>query len=237
MKFLFVIFSIVFILSGCSSLELEAVPSSEQETQRILALGLTHEENLVEAKKLGTPHMIAVVTLQLKNAREEKIQAEIDLVDSNKYADKVIILEEGVKFISSEISENLKNGVLDTDVDKVTYSIEGAKDLNSKLMSHQLNLSLTYNSKNKRNYNSVKFCDKWNNCDELTQKINVISVNASNCKNNSCVYKEIISLELTDTFLRDSIKKGFSMRLMSKKKTNSIKIPKAYLMGYLKVAK
>ena len=237
MKFLFVIFSIVFILSGCSSLELEAVPSSEQETQRILALGLTHEENLIEAKKLGTPHMIAVVTLQLKNAREEKIQAEIDLVDSNKYADKVIILEEGVKFISSEISENVKNGVLDTDIDKVAYSIEGVKDINSNLMSHQLNLSLSYNSKNKRNYNSVKFCDKWNNCDELTQKINVISVNASKCKNNSCVYKEIISLELTDSFLRDSIKKGFSMRLMSKKKTNSIKISKAYLMGYMKVAK
>ena len=237
MKFLFVIFSIVFILSGCSSLELEAVPSSEQETQRILALGLTHEENLIEAKKLGTPHMIAVVTLQLKNAREEKIQAEIDLVDSNKYADKVIILEEGVKFISSEISEIVKNGVLDTDIDKVSYSIEGTRDINSNLMSHQLNLSLSYNSKNKRNYNSVKFCDKWNNCDELNRTINVISVNASNCKNNSCVYKEIISLELTDTFLRDSIKKGFSMRLMSKKKTNSIKIPKAYLMGYLKVAK
>ena len=237
MKFLFVIFSIVFILSGCSSLELEAVPSSEQETQRILALGLTHEENLIEAKKLGTPHMIAVVTLQLKNAREEKIQAEIDLVDSNKYADKVIILEEGVKFISPEISENVKNGVLDTDIDKVSYSIEGTRDINSNLMSHQLNLSLSYNSKNKRNYNSVKFCDKWNNCDELNRTINVISVNASNCKNNSCVYKEIISLELTDTFLRDSIKKGFSMRLMSKKKTNSIKIPKAYLMGYLKVAK
>ena len=237
MKFLFVIFSIVFILSGCSSLELEAVPSSEQETQRILALGLTHEENLIEAKKLGTPHMIAVVTLQLKNAREEKIQAEIDLVDSNKYADKVIILEEGVKFISSEISEIVKNGVLDTDIDKVSYSIEGTRDINSNLMSHQLNLSLSYNSKNKRNYNSVKFCDKWNNCDELNRTINVISVNASNCKNNSCVYKEIISLDLTDSFLRDSIEKGFSMRLMSKKKTNSIKIPKAYLMGYLKVAK
>ena len=237
MKFLFVIFSIVFILSGCSSLELEAVPSSEQETQRILALGLTHEENLIEAKKLGTPHMIAVVTLQLKNAREEKIQAEIDLVDSNKYADKVIILEEGVKFISPEISENVKNGVLDTDIDKVSYSIEGTRDINSNLMSHQLNLSLSYNSKNKRNYNSVKFCDKWNNCDELNRTINVISVNASNCKNNSCVYKEIISLDLTDSFLRDSIEKGFSMRLMSKKKTNSIKIPKAYLMGYLKVAK
>ena len=96
MKFLLFFFSFVFILSGCSSLELEAVPSSEQETQRILALGLSHEENLIEASKLDTPHMVAVVTLQLRNAREEKIQAEIDLVDSNKYADKVIILEEGV---------------------------------------------------------------------------------------------------------------------------------------------
>jgi hypothetical protein len=237
MKFLLFFFSLIFFLSGCSSLELESVPSSEQETKRILALGLSHEENLIEASKLDNPHKVAVVTLQLKNAREEKIQAEHDLVDSNKYADKVVILDEGIKFISPEISENVKNGVLDTDVDKVTYSIEGAKDLNSKLMSHQLNLSLTYNSKNKRNYNSVKFCDKWNNCDELTQKINVISVNASNCKNNSCVYKEVISLELTDSFLIDSIEKGFSMRLMSKKKTNSIKIPKAYLMGYLKIAK
>jgi len=237
MKFLLFFFSLIFFLSGCSSLELESVPSSEQETKRILALGLSHEENLIEASKLDNPHKVAVVTLQLKNAREEKIQAELDLVDSNKYADKVVILDEGIKFISPEISENVKNGVLDTDVDKVTYSIEGAKDLNSKLMSHQLNLSLTYNSKNKRNYNSVKFCDKWNNCDELTQKINVISVNASNCKNNSCVYKEVISLELTDSFLIDSIEKGFSMRLMSKKKTNSIKIPKAYLMGYLKIAK
>jgi hypothetical protein len=237
MKFLLFFFSLIFFLSGCSSLELESVPSSEQETKRILALGLSHEENLIEASKLDNPHKVAVVTLQLKNAREEKIQAELDLLDSNKYADKVVILDEGIKFISPEISENVKNGVLDTDVDKVTYSIEGAKDLNSKLMSHQLNLSLTYNSKNKRNYNSVKFCDKWNNCDELTQKINVISVNASNCKNNSCVYKEVISLELTDSFLIDSIEKGFSMRLMSKKKTNSIKIPKAYLMGYLKIAK
>ena len=237
MKFLLFFFSLIFFLSGCSSLELESVPSSEQETKRILALGLSHEENLIEASKLDNPHKVAVVTLQLKNAREEKIQAELDLVDSNKYADKVVILDEGIKFISPEISENVKNGVLDTDVDKVTYSIEGAKDLNSKLMSHQLNLSLTYNSKNKRNYNSVKFCDKWNNCDELTQKINVISVNASNCKNNSCVYKEVISLKLTDSFLIDSIEKGFSMRLMSKKKTNSIKIPKAYLMGYLKIAK
>jgi uncharacterized protein YceK len=161
MKFFLLAFSFTLILSGCSSLELEAVPSSEQETQRILALGLSHEENLVEASKLDTPHKVAVVTLQLKNARDEKIQADIDLKDSNKYAEEVIILEEGSKFISPEISENVKNGVLDTDVDQLTYRIEGSKDLSSMLINHQLKLSLTYNSKNKRNYNAI-FCDKWN---------------------------------------------------------------------------
>ena len=236
MKFFILAFSFVLILSGCSSLELEAVPSSEQETQRILALGLSHEENLVEASKLDTPHKVAVVTLQLNNARDEKIQADIDLKESNKYAEEVITLEEASKFISSEISENLKNGVLDADVDKLTYRIEGSKDETSTILNHQLKLSLTYNSKNKRNYNSVKFCDKWNNCDDSSQEINVISVNASNCKNNRCDYLEKISLDLTDSFLKDSIEKGFSMRLISNKKTNSIKIPKAFLMGYLKVA-
>lgn len=236
MKFFVLALSFIFILSGCSSLELEAVPSSEQETQRILALGLSHEENLVEASKLDTPHKVAVVTLQLNNARDEKIQADIDLNESNKYAEEVITLEEGSKFISSEISENVKNGVLDTDVDKLTYRIEGSKDQSSMVIHHQLNLSLSYNSKNKRNYFAVKFCDRWNNCDDSSQEINVISVNASNCKNNSCDYLEKISLDLTDSFLKDSIEKGFSMRLISNKKTSSIKIPKAFLMGYLKVA-
>jgi hypothetical protein len=94
---------------GCSSLELEAVASSEQETQKILALGLSHEENLVEASKLDTPHKVVVVHSSTK-CRDEKIQNDIDLKDSvNKYADsviEVIILEDGSKFIGPEISEN-----------------------------------------------------------------------------------------------------------------------------------
>ena len=88
MKNLLAIIPLLLILYGCSSLELDAVKSSEQETQRILALGLSHEENLAEAKKLDTPHMVSVVTLQLENARDEKIQAEADLEESNKYAEK-----------------------------------------------------------------------------------------------------------------------------------------------------
>jgi len=236
MKNLLAIIPLLLILYGCSSLELDAVKSSEQETQRILALGLSHEENLAEAKKLDTPHMVSVVTLQLENARDEKIQAEADLEESNKYAEKVIILVENSKFIASEISENVKNGVLDTDVDIVTYHLEGNKDANSGLFQHKLNISMTYSSKAKRNYNTVKFCDKWNNCDDLSKKINVISINASNCKNNSCSYKEVLSLDLSGDFLKDSLDRGFSMRLMSKKKTNKVVLSKPYIMGYLKVA-
>ena len=75
----------------------------------------------------------------------------------------------------------------------------------------------------------------WNNCDDLSKKINVISINASNCKNNSCSYKEVMSLDLSGDFLKDSLDRGFSMRLMSKKKTNKVVLSKPYIMGYLKV--
>jgi len=235
-SFSFIGCSSIEVGGALSSLELEDALSSEQEAQRILDLGLSHEENLVEASKLDTPHMVAVVTLQLKNARDAKIQSEIDLKESNEYAEKVIIMEENSKFISSEISENVKNGVLGTDIDLVTYNLEGSKDLNSGLIRHRLKLSLVYNSKNSRNYDSVKFCDKWNNCDDTSQKINVVSVIASGCKKNSCDFTEVVSLDLTEDFLNDTIDKGFSMRLMSKKKTIKIILSKPYLMGYLKVA-
>ena len=85
----FLIFLISFGIVGCSSLELGDAISSEQYTQRILDLGLSHEENLAEAKKLNTPHLISVVSLQLTNARDEKIQNEIDLIESEKFADQV----------------------------------------------------------------------------------------------------------------------------------------------------
>ena len=79
------------VLLVALQLELEAVSTSQDETNRILALGLSHEENLVEATaNLILPHMISVVTLQLTNARDEKIQAEIDLIESEKYSLKLV---------------------------------------------------------------------------------------------------------------------------------------------------
>ena len=105
MKKYFLLTLISFALYSCSSIELEAVSTSAEETQRILAMGLSHEDNLIEAKKLKSSHMTSVVTLQLTNARDEKIQAERDQVEAEKSADLVSILEGGAIFIVTEGSE------------------------------------------------------------------------------------------------------------------------------------
>ena len=93
----------------------------------------------------------------------------------------------------------------------------------------------TYNSKNMRNYSSIDFCDKWNNCEIESQEIMTSSTGAFKCSSSSCYFKENMEIKMSDNFLRNTLDSGFLMRLISKKKTNKIKISKPYLMGYLKV--
>ena len=131
MKKNLIIFLISLGLVGCSSLELGDALSSEQYTQQILDLGLTHEENLVEAGKLKTPHLVSVVTLQLTNARDEKIQYENDEIESKVYADQVIVSINGLQFIAPEKNETIRTGVLETDSDSISYFLKGTKDSNS----------------------------------------------------------------------------------------------------------
>jgi hypothetical protein len=237
MKKILLILLISFGLIGCSSLELEAVSSSSEETQKILALGLSHEENLVEVSKLKSTHMASVVTGQLIKARDEKIQAEIDFIESEKYAEMVKVTENGLSFIGPETSESIKTGVLETDKDLQNYYLEGIKDLNSEVIEHILHVRISYNSKNKRNYISANLCDEWGRCDNNKQQINVISVSLSNCTTSSCDFSEFLELNLGDQFLKDSINNGFTMSFNGKKKTSKIKVSSAYLKGYLKVAK
>jgi hypothetical protein len=235
MKKFLLLFSLLFFLAGCSSLEIDPATSSEDEAQKILALGLSHEENLRMASKLGTPHLVKIVTLKLNNARDEKIQAAIDVEKSLEFAEQVKISQDSNEFISMEISESLQTGILSTDIDFLKYYFHGNRDLENDMITHKLHLNLVYNSSKSRGYNSLISCDNWNNCE---QKIEIITSPArgSNCKNNSCDYQEVFEVDLTDEFLRNTIVDGFSMRLISDKKTNKIEIPKAYLMGYLKVA-
>ena len=235
MKKFLLLFSLLFFLAGCSSLEIDPATSSEDEAQKILALGLSHEENLRMASKLGTPHLVKIVTLKLNNARDEKIQAAIDLEKSLEFAQQVKVSQDSNDFISMEISESLQTGILSTDIDFLKYYFHGNRDLENDMITHKLHLNLVYNSSKSRDYHSLISCDNWNNCEQKIE-IKTIPATGSNCKNNSCDYQEIFEVDLTDEFLRNTIIDGFSMRLISDKKTNKIEIPKAYLMGYLKVA-
>ena len=234
-KYLLLIF-LSFSLFGCSSIELEAVSTSEEETQRILALGLSHEENLLEANKLKNNHMISVVRLQLINARDAKIQYELDLDEAKELADFVNVSLDGRIFIGSKVSESLKTGVLFSDVDIQNYQLEGEKNITNTL-AHKLKVTISYNSTNIRNYSSAALCDQWNRCDNSILELNAISKNASNCSSGSCNYEETMDLKLSDEFLRNSINNGFTIEFFSKRKSNKITVSKAYLMGYLMVAK
>ena len=235
MKKLVLLLSILIGLSACSSLELQAVTTSEEETQRILALGLSYEENLIEASKFSDPHMVKVVSLQLTNAKDEKIQYEIDLLESEKVANNVILSLSGTNFSGPIISKS-ESTVLNMNPDLLNYNLEGLKNLTSGIVNHKLQLSLIYNSDKKRNYISANLCDKWSRCDDNSIEINNISTKASNCSSSSCDYKEIVEVNLSDEFLRNYIKKGFTIRINSKKNSNKVIISRVYLMGYLQVA-
>ena len=134
-------------LIGCSSLELEPISSSADETQRILSLGLTHEENLIEASKLKSFHTISVVTGQLNKVRDEKIQAEVELAESKIFADMVIVSDNNSNFIGPKISESIKKGILIGDIELQDYYLSGLKAQNGGFLNinliYQLHILLT----------------------------------------------------------------------------------------------
>ena len=243
MKKIFSFFLISAFLAGCSSIELGDALSSEQYTQKIPALGLSHEENLIEASKLSTPHLVSVVSLQLTNARDEKIQDEIDLIESDKFASQVVISNNGLRFSGLEMSESVQIGVLATETDLYNYYLEGTKGNNSDKIQHTLRLTVIHNSKNKRDYLSANLCDKWGRCEDFKEdgsdnqlNIKVLSMNASSCTSNSCDYSETLEIKLTDKLLKDSIENGLNLKLISKKKSHKFKVSKPYIMGYSQVA-
>jgi hypothetical protein len=233
MKHHLFIFFIAITLVGCSSLELEAVSSSEEETQKILSMGLTHEENLKEANKLKSSHMISVVTLQLINARDEKIQYDKDVIKANKFSEMIVVSEDGLNFVGPEISQSIKTGVLASDIDLQKYHLEGTKDAKTGVLSHNLIFTIAHTSRDRRNYISANMCDEWNRCEETIVEVDFLSNNASNCTSSECNYEEIIELKMSDNFIREYFDKAFVLRLNSKKNTTKFKISNAYLMGYL----
>jgi hypothetical protein len=239
----FSILLIFFGLVGCASIELGDSMSSEQYAQKILDLGLTHEENLIEASKLKTPHLVSVVSLLLTNARDERIQYAIDLQEAEKFAQLVQVLNDGNRFIGSEVSESIKTGVLAVDSDIYSYFLDGVKEQNSDNIEHILKIIITHNSKNKREYIGANACDQWGRCEDIKQdgssnklELTTLVSNASSCSSYTCNYSEAVVIKLSEDILKDSLKKDLKIRLISKKKSHKIHISNAYVMGYMKIA-
>ena len=240
MKKLLIILFLSISLIGCSSIELEAVSTSQDETNRILAMGLTHEENLAEAQKLDTAHMISVVSLQLTNAREEKIQAEIDFVESEKYAALVKVSENKSSFIGPELVQIIKRGVLETDIDTQTLYLKGVKN-NSGVLEHILSVKIEHKSSKQRTYKSANLCDTWGRCEGRLMEFNLISSSSSNCSTTSCNHISEIEFNLSDEFLRSNVDtvgylNGFTMRINRNRFSDKVNLPSDYLNGYLRVA-
>ena len=225
-------------LTGCASLVLEPVSSSQDETQRILALGLTHAENLIEAGKLKDNHTISVVTGQLMKVEDDKNKAAIDAVNISKYAESVKVLNDDsqIRFEGVQMSEVKRVGMLD-DYDYQDYFLKGLKNKNTGLIQHQLNLKLKYTWSQLKNYSSASFCDKWQGCENAEKlDITLISSSASSCTPDTCDYSEIMELKLSDDFLKNNMEDGFTVSFNSKKSTNEITIASDYLKGYLRIA-
>ena len=240
MNKLFQILLLSLGLIGCSLIdnaELTSLTSPfDAQVNRILALDLSHAENLKEANKLTDPDLAAAVVDELEARKLQAEKAIIEVENIAKLAEKIKISDSNSKFTGPEISETKKRGLLNSDY--LNYFLHGIRG-NDGLILHKLYFSIKYDSKNRRNYYSASQCDRWRGCtdDGNEMDIALISSNASGCSGVSCSYTETMELKLSDEFLRSNMDTGFSMRFNSKKETNKTTISSVYIKGYLKVAK
>ena len=227
-------------LIGCSSIDYSelTLPVSPSVTQlnRILALGLTHAENLILARKITDSSVASTVINELENRKTKTDNENIDAEKASKIAEMVEVSDGNSKFLGPKISEIKKRNMVGKP-ENLDYFLISLKDQNNGLIQHKLNFSITHTSEQKRIYSSASFCDKWQGCgNESLVDISLISSSASDCSSFECDYTEKMELNLTDDFLRSYMKDGLSINFNSKKANNKLTLTKFYLKGYLSVA-
>jgi len=251
MKKILLILFLSFSLIGCSSInlpsvklpsvnlssiELSTISPSDLQTDKILALGLSHDQNLVEARKITDSNISSAVIKELNNRILETESNLVEIENITKYAEMVKISDNNLKFFGSKISDIKSRNLIGKD-ETLDYFLVGLKDNNGSIQ-HKLNFSITYTADERRNYFSASYCDKWDGCDKESQMdVSLISLKASGCSSSSCDYNEIVEFSLSNDFLKENMEKGFSIDFNSKaSKSNKITIPSSYLKGYLMVA-
>jgi len=241
MKKLLLLLLLSLGLIGCSLIdnaELTSLTSPfDTQVNRILALDLSHAENLKEANKLTDPDLAADVVNELEARKLQAEKAIIEAENVAKIAEEVKVSDSNSEFTGPEISETKKRALLDNP-EHYNYFLRGIRG-DDGLIQHQLHFSIKYDSGDRRNYYSASQCDRWRGCtdDGNEMDITLISSNASGCSGSFCSYTETMELKLSDEFLRSNMDTGFSIRFNSKKETNKITISSDYIKGYLKVAK
>jgi hypothetical protein len=94
--------------------------------------------------------------------------------------------------------------------------------------TYELQVHLTYFTK-MRNYDSATVLNN------PVSTFKVISTEAGLCEARGCLFKELVSIKLTDTFLKERLKDGFQLNLSSKAGVSTVVfVPPQYLKGYLK---
>ena len=241
MKKLFLLLVLSLGLIGCSLIdkaELTSITSPfDTQVNRIIALDLSHAENLNEANKLTDPDLAAAVVNELEARKLQTENAIIEEENVAKFTEKIKISDNNSKFTGPEISDTKKRGLL-LDPDYLNYFLRGIRG-NDGLIQHKLHFSIKHDSEGRRNYYSASKCDRWRGCTDDGNEMDIIliSSNASGCSGSVCSYTETMELKLSDEFLRSNMDTGFSMRFNSTKETSKITISSVYIKGYLKVAK
>ena len=241
MKKLIQIFLLSFSLIGCSSIDYAelttSVSPSDTEVNRILALGLTHTENLILARKITNSSVASTVVNELENRKTKTDNENIDAEKASNIAELVKVSDGNSKFSGPQISE-IKTRNMVGKPENFDYFLLGFKDNNSGLIKHKLNFSIVYTSDERRNYSSASYCDKWDGCDNENQMdVTLISLKASGCSSFDCDYNEIVEFDLSDSFLQENMEKGFSIGFNTKGSiSNRVSIPSSYIKGYLNVA-
>jgi len=230
------------VLVGCSSIDYAELTKISQESpanlqiNRIIALNLSHEENLIEANKIMDPVLATSVVKELEARKLKMENAVIEAEKINSYAAMVQVSDGDSKFLGPQMTETKTRNMMGKP-ENLDYFLLGSKDKNNGLIEHTLNFSITYTSDERRNYSSASYCAKWDGCDnENLMDINLISLSASGCSSFECDYTEIMELNLSDDFLRSNMKDGLSVSFNSQKANNKITFNSFYLKGYLSVA-
>jgi len=149
------------------------------------------------------------------------------------YANKVQIsdskFDSHIKF-NGYAESTYKNGLLP---ESYRYYIRSWKDKKDNSIQHQLYVSFDYYG-DWRFYNSASF-DNAKQAD-----VTEIDRNTLDCSSKyfGCNLSEDVGVDLSDQFLKSRIKKGFSIRINSKRSySDVVTISPSYLAGYLSVAK